>query len=445
MQYSRRWLCVIGIFALIINNLTAQNKPNAPTIVTLSLPQIWAKTDASSKVIKMEDLKVSGSEKEVRDALAEILPEISIRGNLGKVSNLPMYEDGLFHSPTQHAVTHTSYKIGSEAYFNLYNGNKTNLKIEAEKTQHHITVEQRNLTASEIRLRATIHYLSIQQDIIFRNLMTKDITDQEKQLAQIKDFQQNGLVLASDVLRAELKLSRQKMTLMQIENDIAIASQKLNILIGEPEDFRINPVEATDPGSISLKTNEDYVKAAIAHSYQYKISAQQTTLSKIKVQDIKGNLSPKAGLYAEYNYAYPQVLLYPYALALYGLGVVGVKASFPVSGFYHNKNKVAAARLASDAQLIAHADLEENIRQQVNEAWMRYKEALQRIEVAQANVVHATENFRIINNTYFNQTSLITDLLDADTQLLQTRFELASSQIAARLQYYKLQYIIGEL
>ena len=45
------------------------------------------------------------------------------------------------------------------------------------------------------------------------------------------------------------------------------------------------------------------------------------------------------------------------------------------------------------------------IRQQVNEAYLRYKEALNRISVAQTNIQQATENSRIVNNTYFNQLS----------------------------------------
>lgn len=440
MRYCQKWLGIAGVIILTVNNLNAQTTP-----VTLSLPQVWAKADANSKVIKMQDLRVAGSEKEVKDAKAAILPDISIHGNFEKITNIPMYENGIFHSPTQHQVIHTRYRIGSEAYFNLYNGNKTNLKIEAEQTRHHIAVEQRNLTSSEIRLRATACYLDIQQSYIFRDLLIKDIADQEKQLAQIKDFEQNGLVLNSDVLRVELKLSRQKMSLVQIENDITIASQKLNILIGEKEDFRLQPVEATDPATITLPSAEACITIAMEHSYLAKISEQETALSKIAIKNVKGNVAPTAGLYAAYNYAYPQILLYPYSPSLYELGVVGVKAAFPISGCYHNKNKVQAARLESERQILEHSDLEENIRQQVNEAMMRYREALQRISVAAINVKQATENLRIINNTYFNQTSLITDLLDADVQLLQTRFELASSQISARLQYYKLQYIIGDL
>jgi outer membrane protein len=65
--------------------------------------------------------------------------------------------------------------------------------------------------------------------------------------------------------------------------------------------------------------------------------------------------------------------------------------------------------------------------------------------VAKENIKQASENLRIVNNTYFNQLSLLTDLLDADTQLLQTRFDLAAAQISAELQYYQLQKTIGNL
>jgi len=39
----------------------------------------------------------------------------------------------------------------------------------------------------------------------------------------------------------------------------------------------------------------------------------------------------------------------------------------------------------------------------------------------------------------------VTDLLDADTQMLQTRFDLVSANIAARVRYYQLQKVIGNL
>jgi outer membrane protein TolC len=130
---------------------------------------------------------------------------------------------------------------------------------------------------------------------------------------------------------------------------------------------------------------------------------------------------------------------------LYSLGVAGIRASFPVSSFYHNKHKEKAARYELHRQETEHSDTEDQVRKQVKEAYLRFKESLVRIDVAKVNIEQAKENFRIVNNTYFNQTSLITDLLDADIQLLQTQFDLEAAKIGAQLQYFQLQNIIGNL
>jgi len=287
--------------------------------------------------------------------------------------------------------------------------------------------------------------LDMQRSIIFKDLLLKDIAAQEKQLVQIRTLKANGVVLKSDVLRAELKLSRQKLSLVQLNNDLTIANQKLNIIIGLPDEQRIEPTEGNMLDSTKVKSNEGYLADAGTNSYQVRISAQETELRKLHLQNVRANISPKVGLFATYNYSYPQIFLYPYSPYVYGIGLAGIKASFSISSLYHNYHKAKVARLEYESQEIEHSQTEDNVRQQVNEAYLRYQEALNRVEVSKTNIIQATENRRIVSNTYFNQTSLITDLLDADTQLLQTRFDLAAAEIAAQLQYFQLQNITGNL
>lgn len=127
------------------------------------------------------------------------------------------------------------------------------------------------------------------------------------------------------------------------------------------------------------------------------------------------------------------------------MGIVGLKASFSISSLYHNSQKAQAAKLELEKEEIAHKNTEDKIRQDVKEAYLRYTEALEQVKLAEINVSQAKENVRIIKNTYFSQTSLITDLLDANIQLLQTRFELESSKIIAQNKYYLLQNVTGTL
>ncbi|WP_348799090.1 TolC family protein [Flavobacterium adhaerens] len=410
----------------------------------ISLQEAWKKAESHSRQIEIQKKNTEISEAEVRDAKMERLPELGVKGNIEKASNIPVYENGLFHKPTQHEVIHTLYKVGADLYLNLYNGNKTNLKIKEEKTIHQISEIKQNQTISDIHYTTASLYLDLQKSIIFKKLIIEDIEDQEKQLKEIVAFHKNGTVLKSDVLRVELELSRRKLALTTINNDILIASQKLNIIMGEPDERLVLPNLPKNDWE-EKTTYEDYLAMALQHSFPYHISEQKTELSKINLKQVRANVAPKVGLYSEFYFANPQIFLYPYNPYLYSLGVVGLKASFPISALYHNINKVKAAELEFEKEEEAHKDTEDKVRQEVKEAYLRYKEALEQIKVAKVNETHAKENARIIKNTYFNQTSLITDLLDADIQVLQTRFELASAQILAQDKYYLLQNIIGIL
>jgi outer membrane protein len=417
---------------------TLQNTP-------LTLNQVWERAANFSKAVQMKQLRQEGSAEQIKDAKSERLPEINIDGEYARITNMPVYENGLFKAPQHFEVLHQTYTAGADAYLNLYNGNKTNIEINARKTENKIAVEQKKLTLSEIKLRAAAYYLDMQRSFIFRDLLIKDIAAQEKQLLQIRALKANGVVLKSDVLRAELKLSKQKLSLVQLNNDLTIANQKLNILIGLPDEQKIIPTQNTVLDSLTLKSNQDYLNDAGSNSYQIKISEQETELKKLQLKNVKANVSPKIGLFGLYKYSYPQIFLYPYSPYIYGIGMGGIKASFAISSIYHNYHKAKVARLEYENQEIEHAQTQDDVRQQVNEAYLRFNEALNRIEVSKTNVKQATENRRIVSNTYFNQTSLITDLLDADTQLLQTRFDLAAAQIAAQLKYFQLRNVTGNL
>lgn len=410
----------------------------------ISLSEVWQKAEANSRLLEIKR-KASGiAHEEVKDARMERFPEIGVKGTAEKASNIPIYENGLFATPTQHEVIHTLYHIGADFYLNLYNGNKTNLKIAEEKTLHQLSLIAEDQAVSDVHYKTAALYLELQKALIFKSLIIEDIARQEKQLQEIRAFHKNGTVLKSDVLRVDLDLSRRKMILVTIENDILIASQKLNILIGEPDERLVLPADlTTHPDE---KTGyEQYLAEALQHSFAYHISEKQTVLSEVRLKQIKANVRPSLGVYGDFYYANPQIFLYPYNPYWYSLGIVGLKASFPVSALYHNIHKVRAARLELEKEEETHKDTEDQVRQQVKEAFLRYKEALVQIEVAEVNVAQAAENARIVKNTYFNQTALITDLLDADVQVLQTRFELAAARILAQNKYYLLQNITGVL
>ena len=424
--------------------ISAQAGSSRTDTIRLSLKDAWHRAEENSRHIKINTISTDIAEAEVKDAKKERLPEIGVKGSIEKASNIPIYENGIFSKPTQHEVIHTLYRAGADFYLNIYEGNKLNLKIKENQTLQKIKAIQKEQAVSDIHYKTASLYLDLQKTLIFRDLIKKDIDDQKVQLKEIQNLYKNGVVLKSDVLRIDLELSKRKMALVTIENDILIATQKLNIILGIPDEQIVIP-EAPFSEWNEKTTYNEYLKQALDHSFDYHVSEQQTELSKIKLKQVKANVSPKVGLYGEFYYANPQIFLYPYNPYWYSLGIVGLKASFSISSLYHNTQKVKAAALEFEKEEEVHKDTEDKIRQQVKEAYLRYQEALEQIKVAETNVIQAKENARIMKNTYFSQTSLITDLLDADIQLLQTKFELEAAKIMAQNNYYLLQNITGTL
>lgn len=441
---SKKLICFLLTFNSTLLFSQNTNTPNQnPT--PLSLQQMWAKTVEYSKKIHLNNLETNIAKEEITESKMERLPEISLKGNYEYATNIPVYENGLFSKPTQHEVIHLLYKVSTDMYLNIYNGNKLNLQIDKKKTLRDIAKVQQDMTVSEIKLQGAAYYLNLQRTYVFKELMIKDIANQEKQLLKIKALYKNGVILKSDVLRVELKLSNQKMMLVKIENDIAIANQKLNILIGLPDQQLVNPYEELDPALFELQSYESYLEIAKTKSYDYHISEKTVDLRKIELKSIQANVKPKVGMYGEFYLANPQIFLYPYSPSNYTLGIFGVRASIPLSELYINKPKERIAQLNVEKEEVEHHHTDDKIRQQVYENYLRFKESLIKIDVAKNDVAQSTENERIVKQNYFNQAALITDLLDADIQLLQSQFDFASAKIAAQIQYYQLQNVLGTL
>lgn len=442
VTFLQKKLITITILTCVIQIVSAQDIQKGGPVV--SIHEVWKLVALNNKKINIAELRVLENNEALKYAEASRLPDISLEGEYAKLTNLPQFENGIFHSPSFYPIAHTYYSLGTSVYFNLYHGGHLNRQIDAQKINISISERQKALTVAEAKLLAAAYYLDLLRGLAFQELLEQDIAEQNKVLRQIKAIYKNGVILKSDVLRAELKLSKQKLQSDQIRRDNTISRQKLNLLAGQADETTIEPVQPFLPDTAHLPSYESLVATA-SDAPELDISTKEQRLSELRLRDVKANTLPVIGLYANYAYSYPQGQFYPYVLSLYGLGMAGIKGSFPLSALFKNKHQVNIAALEVRQAGMEHRDMEDHIKNQLKEAYLRFQDNLEQINVASTNISQATENLRIVKNSYLNQTSLITDYLDADVQLLQSKFDLTAARIAAQLQFYHIQKITGTL
>ena len=224
----------------------------------------------------MQGLNVEAADAHVKVSKSERLPELSAAGTYAHVLPLPIYDQGLFHTPSQFEVVPTYYKAGAETYLNIYNGGKTNTEIAVSKVESELSKVQKNQSKQELHYIAAVYFYDIYRNISYQVLLEQDIRDREKQLAEINVLYKNGTVLKSDVLRAGIRLSKQKMLLTEITNSVQIGKQKLNILIGRADNTPLNPeIPAIEVNEVASKPIEEYITDAKTSSFKLQRSAKE--------------------------------------------------------------------------------------------------------------------------------------------------------------------------
>ena len=435
------------LFVVITLPFIAHSQGIIKDSIPITLHQVWEKTFENSKQIKVNHLQVSAGEEAIKQAKSKQLPEIGFNANYGKLANIPVFTNGILHDANFIPLEdHSIYGATLDAYFDIYNGHKLKTNIQKEVVKKELAHYIEEETTETIHYQVATSYLKLQLYLQLEKLVKQNIKQNEERLKQIEKLHNAGVVLKSDLLRAQLQLSKQKTALTTIVNDQQLAMQEINIFMGDPDDQVLKPIDPIDLELNRVALSYDqYVAAAIIKSPLQKIEDQKLALSELNIKALEADKLPRIGLFGDYNYSYPQIKLYPYANAPYLLGVVGIKMSYDISSIYHDVHKDAVAKIQLEQQKVAQQDVQDQLRKDINRAYKRYQEDREKIEELELNIKQAAENYRILNQTYFNQLSLITELLDADTQLLQAQYDLASAKISEQLHYYQLLKNTGNL
>ena len=124
---------------------------------------------------------------------------------------------------------------------------------------------------------------------------------------------------------------------------------------------------------------------------------------------------------------------------------IALSLSYNLSSLYRNKHKVREAIGNVSIYKNAEEQVIQEIRINVRSAFLRHNEALERVRSLRLSVRQAEENYRIVNNRYLNQLSILTDLLDASNVRLVAELQLTAARAESVFTYYQLLRACGNL
>lgn len=408
---------------------------------SLTLEQVWNIVDSNNSQLKLSGLMLSESIANVNIAGDDRLPSLAVSGSALHNTKFKLYPNGLFSSPDFFPVSKYGYGFGYSFNLNIYEGGKSRRNIRIREEENRRQQNEYDMQRNNVHYSAAIIFYDLYKFLHFRDFLSAEIAAQKKQLQIIENFYRNGTVIKSDVLRSNVKLSQLQLSLSDLDKQIQVASQRLNILMGHGNEDPViiayrdstTPVEMNEQGNYM-----EYVEIALSKSPAYKITLNNVNVANLNIRQIKSNLLPKVSMFSYYSYTYPQVSYYPYTNQLWSFGQTGLKVTYSLDNLYRNKHLLAKAKNATAQQKERVKMMQDELSADIREAYLQYQQAAEAVRTAQENIIQNTESVRVIRSSYLNQESLLTDLLDAENSLLESKFALTSAMINLRLSHVRL-------
>lgn len=290
-------------------------------------------------------------------------------------------------------------------------------------------------------INAYINYYKIQQN---QKIVAQNLEDVDLKLTEIKKFESQGLATKNDVLRFELQKSNIRLQQIELENNRKVVNYNLNILLGLPDSTTVQVQDVVYKLDMTERP-EVYMKQALQDRKEFNSLNYQDKLADVNIKKVHDEKLPTVGVGGNLYYINPTKALFPKGATYLAPFVVGVNASWDITGFFRNKNKLTEANLQKQEVATSRDMLTDRVKMDVNRTYTQYQQALEKIKVLNDAVVQATENERITESKFKNNLATTTDRIDAQTLLYESRLNLELAKADATAAYYTLLKTTGHI
>ncbi len=327
----------------------------------------------------------------------------------------------------------------------LYMGGKiraydkiTRLAEEAAGEQHTIAEQDLLVSVDEAYWRIIALQSKKQLAESFRNTVQKLDNDVEKIIAE-------GMATKADGLSVKVKLNEAEVSVIQVENGLALSRMALAQLCGLPldSDFRLaDETPATeifeskgdiDMGTLVSNSDEDN---AVEMAMQNRAELHALDIAaQVKDQQVKvarSEYMPNLALTGGYLATYPS-LFNGFQKKFDGMWNVGVVLKVPIVTWGDRLYKVRQAKAEAAIAHLRADEVREKITLQVNQNRQKLQEAQHRLTTAERSQAQADENLRMANLGMKEGVIPVSNVLQAQTAWLMAHSALVDAQIDVRL------------
>jgi len=406
---------------------------------------------AESKNLKYDKSRIANADSKVDQAKDNQLPSLSVYGNYTRNSNItPLIfplslPGGGFENLTVYPNIPNNYSFHAGVGEVLYAGGRTKYGIQSSEYMQRALQLDAEKDKTDIILNIVNAYYNLYKAQASARFVNENIKQVQQHLTETQSFEQNGLAVHNDVVRIQLQLSNVQLAKIDIEDNIKVADYNLDVMLGLAENTQLVIDSNINATARALKSYPEYLQAANSNRNDVKAYDMRLKAAQAGISAAKGYNMPVLSVQGEYLDANPNQRIFPPAEKFQYTWDAGITLSYDLRGAYTAKHQVADATTQMEETKNMMDGLSDQIKMEVNQAYIGYQESLDKIDLSQKAVGQAEENNKLMTSRYNNHVAVLSDLLDASTLLLQSKVNLALAKADSEVAFNNLQKAIGNL
>lgn len=428
-----------------IDNNPQRQEPAGATSDTLrlTLTDVFTRIENENQTISMLRTAQEAAEEGIKSAKNARFPEINAELNVSYIGDC-FLTDRNFSNYTKAPSPHFGNGFTLEAQQVVYAGGAVNAAVKMAEHEGHMSEAVISKSRQELRLMAAGEYLDLFRTDNSIKVYKENIALTTKLIEEINARREQGLALAADVTRYELRLEMLKLDLVRLQNTREIMNYRLVNSLGLPEGTVISSILGDDE-DMRDRSRQNWQEIAADASPEMKVSGIKADMALTRQKLVRSERLPKIAVVAYENFNGPITFEIPPIDKNLNIWYVGLGIRYNFSSLYKSGHKLKQAAIEVRQAEQAKNVTEENLRNDVQKAYADYMQSYVELETSEKSLQLADENYERIHDRYMEQLVLVTDMLDAFNMKLDA--ELGVSAANAEIQYRLccLRYAAGVL
>ncbi|MEE8637752.1 MAG: TolC family protein [Candidatus Margulisiibacteriota bacterium] len=431
-------LACLLVLCLLVGVSSAQEKLTLDRSIRIALDQ--------SPVMHKIKAEIEAAEGAAGQAVADFLPQLTLKGSLGKYYSEPMTVQITFAGTPQAFEYGTDEQANTTSYSAsltqpIFKGGKLWKSLAMADKGLEAAKEELRKIAQEVKFNVISSYYGVLKTIKLVELSKQSVNMAKSHLDRVNSLFKVGMSTRADILRGEVQVAQAEIGLTKAKQGLEIAKNHFNNTLGIDLDAPVELLEIEyDDREIPVYDYKDLLKVAYEDRPDWKQYVLARKVSEDEIGLASSGLWPEISLVGNYDVGSTKYSTYQSDTKNWTALLSGTWDIFDGTATWY---KIKESKAKLEAQKANEISVKRAIALEVKDANFAVQSSKENVEGAEKTQELAKENSDIAELRYDSGVGTNLEVIDAQVALTQARTDHLQAQHDLQIAKARINKIVG--